>query len=85
MAPLGGIGLGNLLAEQGDARRAGGLPASDRIRPPRRAPRAAFNLGNLLEKQGDPQGARRAYQRAIESGDAEAAPIAMAALKNLTT
>ena len=38
------------------------------------APRAAANLGNLLADQGDIEGAKNAYQKAIDSGQAEAAP-----------
>jgi len=37
---------------------------------------AAFNLGVLLAEQGDVPGARAAYQVAIDSGDADAAPEA---------
>ncbi len=37
---------------------------------------ATFNLGALLDRQGDIDGAREAYQRAIDSGDPEAAPLA---------
>ena len=36
-------------------------------------PFAALNLGNLLAEDGDPEGAKAAYQEAIESGHAEAA------------
>jgi tetratricopeptide (TPR) repeat protein len=37
---------------------------------------AAFNLGLLLESQGDAEGAKAAYQRAIDSGHRDAAPMA---------
>jgi len=46
----------------------------------RAAPRAAFCLGTLLEKQGDMQGAKDTYQKAIDSGHANAAPAAAFAL-----
>ena len=38
------------------------------------APWAAHNLGFLLQEQGDVEGARAAYQQAIDSGHADAAP-----------
>jgi tetratricopeptide (TPR) repeat protein len=44
------------------------------------APRAALNLGVLLADQGDPQGARAAYQQAIDSGHPEQAPTAASKL-----
>ena len=37
---------------------------------------AAFNLGLLLAEQGDVQGAKDAYQKAIDSGHAQAAAMA---------
>jgi tetratricopeptide (TPR) repeat protein len=37
---------------------------------------AAFNLGALLYEQGDIEGARAAYQRAIDSDHSDAAPMA---------
>ncbi len=40
------------------------------------APVAAFNRGLLLWQQGDAEGAREAYQRAIDSGHPDAAPKA---------
>ena len=40
------------------------------------APLAAFALGLLLAAQGDPVGARVAYQQTIDSGHADAAPLA---------
>ena len=40
----------------------------------RRGPQ--FNLGVLLEDQGDVQGAKDAFQKAIDSGHADAAPTA---------
>ena len=42
----------------------------------RYSPEASFNLGALLEEQGDTEGARGAYQRAIDSGHSEHAPRA---------
>ncbi len=36
--------------------------------------RAAVNLGALLSQQGDASGAKAAYQLAINSGQADAAP-----------
>ena len=38
------------------------------------------NLGVLLAEQGDVEGARAAYQRAIDSGHPEQAPAAMVSL-----
>ena len=35
------------------------------------------NLGVLLDEQGDVEGARAAYQRAIDSGHPDEAPRAM--------
>jgi tetratricopeptide (TPR) repeat protein/type II secretory pathway pseudopilin PulG len=40
------------------------------------APLAAAALGALLEEQGDVEGAKAAYQQAVDSGDTEAAPLA---------
>lgn len=37
---------------------------------------AAVGLGNLLREQGDADGARAAYQLAINSGQADSAPAA---------
>ena len=56
--------------------RAGCLPAGHRLRPPDAAPKAEYNLGILLKEQGDIEGARAAYQRAIDSGHLDAAPMA---------
>jgi TolA-binding protein len=39
-------------------------------------PQEAFRLGTSLGRQGDVEGARSAYQQAIDSGDAEHAPAA---------
>ena len=39
------------------------------------APRAALVLGRLLRDEGDPPGAKEAFQQAIDSGDANAAPL----------
>ena len=39
-------------------------------------PSAAVNLGQTLSEQGDVEGARSAYQQAIDSGDPEHAPAA---------
>jgi hypothetical protein len=44
---------------------------------------AAVNLGNLLREQGDAEGARAAYQWAIESGHQEYAPRAEDMLRYL--
>ena len=45
---------------------------------PDEAPKAMFGLGQLLAEQGDVEGARAAYQRAIDSGDREwATPAAL--------
>jgi hypothetical protein len=49
------------------------------------APRAGFNPGPLLKERGDFDGAKAAHQQAIDSGHADAAPIAadrLAALLN---
>jgi tetratricopeptide (TPR) repeat protein len=46
------------------------------ISSPDAEPLVLFNLGLLLEGQGDVEGANNAYQRAIDSEDAEAAPRA---------
>ena len=56
--------------------RAPGRPTSRRSTPatPTQAPTAALNLGILLEEQGDVEGARAAYQQAIDSGHADTAP-----------
>ena len=43
---------------------------------PTQAPTAAVNLGVLLEEQGDADGAKAAYQQAIDSGHADQAPKA---------
>ena len=40
------------------------------------APAAALGLGNLLARQGDDDGARAAYQQAIDSGHSDAASAA---------
>ena len=40
------------------------------------APVAAVGLGHLLEDQGDVEGAKAAYQLAIDSGNAESATTA---------
>src|SRR5919197_661610 len=42
----------------------------------RESPKEAFNLGVLLAGQGDAEGARAAYQRAIDSGHVDTAPMA---------
>jgi len=47
------------------------------------APKAAFNLGVLLREQGDAEGARRAYQKAIDSDHPDVAPIARDLLRYL--
>lgn len=39
-----------------------------------RSPRKALELGNSLRADGDAEGARQAYQRAIDSGDIHAVP-----------
>jgi tetratricopeptide (TPR) repeat protein len=39
-----------------------------------RSPRKAIELGNSLRRAGDVEGARQAYQRAIDSGHDQAAP-----------
>jgi tetratricopeptide (TPR) repeat protein len=39
-----------------------------------RSPRKAIELGNSLRTAGDVEGARQAYQRAIDSGDLHGAP-----------
>jgi tetratricopeptide (TPR) repeat protein len=39
-----------------------------------RSPRKAIELGNSLRAAGDVEGARQAYQRAIDSGDLHAVP-----------
>jgi tetratricopeptide (TPR) repeat protein len=39
-----------------------------------RSPRKAIELGNSLRAEGDLEGARQAYQRAIDSGDLHAVP-----------
>ncbi len=41
------------------------------------APTAALNLGLLLEDQGDADGAKAAYQQAIDYGHADAALLAV--------
>ena len=43
---------------------------------PEAAPAAALNLGRMLESQGDFQGAKAAYQIAIDSGHKTIAPTA---------
>jgi cellulose synthase operon protein C len=54
---------------------------------PNFAPRAAFNLGHLLgtliAEQGDVEGARAAFQEAIDSGHADATTRAQKALREL--
>ena len=40
-------------------------------------------LGGLLERQGDVEGAKAAYQRAIDSGHADYAPMAAECLEQL--
>jgi len=47
------------------------------------APKAAFNLGVLLREQGDAEGARDAYQKAIDSDHPDVAPIARDLLRYL--
>jgi hypothetical protein len=47
------------------------------------APKAAFNLGLLLREQGDAEGARDAYQKAIDSDHPDVAPIARDLLRYL--
>lgn len=50
------------------------------------APRAAYQLGVLLEEQRDVEGARAAYQHAIDSGNRGQAPRAthrLALLNNM--
>jgi hypothetical protein len=47
------------------------------------APWAAFSLGVLLQEQGDFEGAKAAYQQAIDSGHIEWAPIAADNLERL--
>jgi hypothetical protein len=42
----------------------------------RESPNEAFNMGVLAEGQGDPEGAKAAYQWAIDSGHAKWAPMA---------
>jgi tetratricopeptide (TPR) repeat protein len=44
---------------------------------------AAFNLGNLLKEQGKLEEAAAAYQQAIDSGESEAAAVALAELSSL--
>ncbi len=46
-------------------------------------PRGEVGLGLLLEEQGDAEGAREAYQRAIDSGHPDAAAVAAFNLGNL--
>jgi tetratricopeptide (TPR) repeat protein len=48
------------------------------ISPHPEAPRAALVLGFLLSKQGDVEGARKAYQQAIDSGNDDASMAAQA-------
>ena len=49
---------------------------NQRIVDPDRTPMGAFNHGVRLAQEGDKQGARAAFQLAIDSGSAEAAPRA---------
>ena len=44
----------------------------------------AYNYGVLLEQRGDVEGAKAAYQRALQSGDPEPAARAGEALERLT-
>ncbi len=46
---------------------------------------AAYNLGILLKEQGDADGARKAFQQAIDSGHREVAPMAAGNLGVLLT
>jgi tetratricopeptide (TPR) repeat protein len=77
IAPTASIGLGALLAGQGDVAgaRAAYQVALDSGNPEWK-PTAAYALGLLLEGQGDVAGARAAFQVAIDSGHAEHAPEA---------
>jgi hypothetical protein len=46
---------------------------------------AAYNVGLLLAEQGDVQGAKDAFQKAIDSGHADIAPRATVSLRALLT
>jgi tetratricopeptide (TPR) repeat protein len=76
-APRAAVGLGMLLADQGDVQGAKDAfqEALDSGHADA-APRAAVGLGVLLENQGDLQGAKDAYQKAVGSGHAHMAPQA---------
>ena len=55
------------------------MQALKRDRPPTSPtidPQEALRQGTALGRQGDVEGARSAYQQAIDSGDAEHAPAA---------
>ncbi len=68
----GGEGLGQrTLAGLVQALKRDRTPAA-----PTNDPQEAFRLGASLGQQGDVEGARSAYQQAIDSGDAEHAPAA---------
>jgi tetratricopeptide (TPR) repeat protein len=84
MAPAAAVGLGRLLAEQGDGdgAKAAYQQAIDSGHADA-VPIAAVSLGNLLAKQGDADGAKAAYQQAIDSGHAEAADSARESMKAL--
>jgi hypothetical protein len=45
---------------------------------------AAFNLGTLLHEQGDTEGARSAFQQAIDSGHPDVAPVAANLLRRIS-
>jgi predicted negative regulator of RcsB-dependent stress response len=44
---------------------------------------ASVGLGDLLRGLGDHEGARRAFQRAIDSGDPTWAPVAVQAIRDV--
>lgn len=48
-----------------------------------RTARAAITLGNRLDQRGDVDGARRAFQRAIDSGSHHGAPAGAWSIANL--
>ena len=84
-APHGRGQPGRLLAEQGDVRGAQGrLPAGHRLRARRRRPAGRVDLGGPAGGAGGRGTARRAaYQQAIDSGHADAAPRAAVNLGEL--